>query len=100
MGIGGENPAGNLPAGEALVHGALFDVTVRLFLRHAQALDQGPFGLVDQADFRILSSTVACLASIRRIRSRTAHSTRRDWVIICVEVGLARVSTPNSVTLA
>ena len=46
VGIGGENPVGDLAPGEALVHGALFNMAVRFLFCHAQALDQGPLALL------------------------------------------------------
>ena len=37
--------------GNALVHRALFDITVRIFLGHRKTGDEDPFRAVDKADF-------------------------------------------------
>ena len=49
-GVGFDDAQGDLPFGNAAVHGLLFDVVVGGSRRHFQLLDQDPFRPVDQAD--------------------------------------------------
>lgn len=92
--IGFENIFRHLTFGDAKIHGLLLDIPMGLPLRHTQALYKLPFGAIDQAISSIFSSTVACLASMRRRRSLVAQRMGRVWDTVCTETGFARAMTP------